>query len=326
MRTTTEYGSLRRATGVLAEVVDALPGYGEALAAQAVADRTVTTYLERLPPVSDHDPSARLLALLESGEPLPDDLPALLWTDTKVRREQNAYAESVCRDVVQRLAHRVDGVLEGQRDRLTALLDERLKATVEEARGIDVLGAEDADSAIDAGVGAQWARLRRLRADYRELRAAQSTVLRLLYGQASGGLRGFGFLANYAEMVPGWLELQAGRRSVINPDGTSEKGLAARAPWMPPHESLISDDPDDTDDDLRLDWLLRTPEAVPWIATPKQIKAAEDAAVEALWATATTPDPRLERQARKDMEDAKSFHAVQLEGTKAGGGAFGEDW
>ncbi len=91
-------------------------------------------------------------------------------------------------------------------------LDGRLQNILAEARSLDLAGATTAEDAIREKVTDAWERAGELERQYRDVRSAQSTVVRVLAQDqtASAHLDTHGTVRNYAALFPRWHDAQRG--------------------------------------------------------------------------------------------------------------------
>lgn len=326
MRTpSTDYRALHGATASLGEAVAALPGYAAADEAFRRCQQQLAEHLQALPNPGQATAAADVLALVDAGKPLPVDLRSSVWQAVS-SRDATVVLEQVFERVLQEMSSRRDRVIEQGRDELVAYLDRAVRACVDDARTLDLKGATTAEDAIDAGAGEAWGRMRTLRTTYRAVRDGQATLYRTAFSSSDGlDVRGFGFIENYDQLVPNWLELRRGRGTVMAESGPVETVGAGRLPWIPVVGLL--DEPVVDDDDRRFDWLVATPEAAPWVPTPRQMRKVADAAGEAGRAGLPKPDVRAEATFRRALDAERSAHAYDQERqahyeTSVSGGAW----
>ncbi len=317
----TEYQTLHGATGPLGDAVAALPGYAAARLELERARGQLSAYLQSLPAPGHVTAAADVVALLAAGDPLPPTLPEDTWKAANAP-EITRHLGHVFDQALQQIAAHRDRIIHEGADAIVSHLDRAVRECVDEARTLKLKGDTTAEEAIDAGVGAAWGRMRALRATYGEIRDAQATVTRVVYRPNGIDLRGFGFLRNFAEFVPDF-DAQRGGRFMDTAFAAGTR--PTRYPWLPAVPSMTHEDPID-DDDLRFAWLVRTPEAVPWVPTPAQLEDARQAALDALAATRPRPQRNPDVKFSRDLDQARNAHEAQQHATAGGGAHGGEPW
>lgn len=238
----------------------AVPGYRAVTAALARCAEVLAARRRDTGRAARDDLVARVAADLAAGRDVPAGLGADAYTAVHASALAQAAVE-VLTQVEESLAADRDDATRGAVDGVLRHLNGRLQATVTAARALPLRGAQTADAAIAAGVTGAWTQLGQLRGTYVQVRAAQHRVMAALADAEH--VATFGFVANYAQLFPGWA--RAARGEHLDVDAATRTATAIRQPWPDDHPG-------------RFAWLVAHPQARPWVPTRRQLREAVQAA------------------------------------------------
>lgn len=268
------FANLYRSLGAAGPLTDALNAEAPHVLEIHQRIRTLTNSARALKPPRTDDYLAHQIATeLEAGRGVPEDL---LTTVAGTSDSQTALTRTVTllQGVGQNLASERDEALRSASDALLGHLNQQLADLLTDLPESARTAPPSAEAALDADRGADYKAHQAAAQQYAAIRSAQGRLAGALWGRetvsaANPWWSHVGYIGDPVAAWPDYLEWK--RKGHV----TDEHGARRfDTPWP------------DLSDAEAFDWLLRHPEAKPWIPTRQQY----DALVHEL-GMATRPDP-----------------------------------